>query len=236
MIRPTTSCLLIGATLPLLLALPANAALISFNSRLLFDAAAPGLPVETFESGLVASASVTTCNGPLSSAASSACFAAGALLPGITYSASPGSGMALLGSGFAGVGNASKVLGPNGFADALDVTFTAASAIGLDVFAGPVAGNVLISVYDPSNVLLNTFTIMSPVGGTFFGLVTDVGTIGRLRVTSVASTPGELVDNVAFSQAAVAEPTTVMLLGIGLGASAAMRRRRQVKRPAATGS
>ena len=56
---------------------PGYATTITFATRPAFNAAAPGLPIETFESGLVApGATVTTCTGPLSSAAGSACFAA----------------------------------------------------------------------------------------------------------------------------------------------------------------
>jgi hypothetical protein len=65
-------------------AVPAQAALITFSSRALFAAAAPGLPVETFESGLVAPGAVTVCSGPVSSASASACFPLGGLLPGVT--------------------------------------------------------------------------------------------------------------------------------------------------------
>jgi hypothetical protein len=99
-------------------AVPADATLITFSSPALFALAAPGLPVETFEAGFVSPGGVTGCGTvtPLSSAVSSTCFAAGALLPGVTYSAAGLGifGMVILGANYteiANVGNTSKVLG-----------------------------------------------------------------------------------------------------------------------------
>ena len=66
--------------------------------------------------------------------------------------------------------------------------------------------------------------------GTFFGVVSDSGLIGRLNVASLAASTGELVDNVAFGTPTVPEPASIILLGISLGAVLAARRRR-VSRP-----
>lgn len=218
--------LIFGAALLLSMASQAYAALITFNDRGLFNGAAPGLPVETFEAGLVSAGGVTTCNGPLSSATATPCFASGALLPGIEYSASLGPSIAILGAGV--VQNASKVLGPNLFSDTLNVTFASANAIGLDVLAGPVAGNVVVRVFSPGAQLLETFTVATPLGGTFFGIVSDTGPIGSLNIASLASIPGELIDNVAFgtTTSAVPEPASIVLLGLGVASVAARRRRR----------
>jgi hypothetical protein len=103
-------CLLVAL---LLLSVPAYADLVTFISLAAFTAAAPGLPVETFESGLVSSPGVTPCTGLLSGAAASACFPLGGLLPGVVYSSTPDPIMVVLGAGV--VGNPSKVLGPNPF-------------------------------------------------------------------------------------------------------------------------
>ena len=170
--------------------LPAHAALITFSSRAAFNSAAPGLATETFEA---APGGVTDCNGPLSSAAASACFPAGALLPGVSYNATPGifqPNMVVLGANFPGVRNLSKVVGPNFFIDTFNVTFAMADAAGFDVYPGPVAGDVLISAFSPADMLLGSFLIPAPVGGTFFGLINDAGLIGRINISSLSPVPG----------------------------------------------
>ena len=119
-------CLLAGF---LLLTVPAYADLVTFSSLAAFTAAAPGLPVETFESGLVATASITNCTGPLSGAAASACFPLGGLLPGVVYSSTPEPNVLGLLGGSGVVGNTTKVLGPAIFASTMNLTFTSASAV-----------------------------------------------------------------------------------------------------------
>ena len=97
------------------------------------------------------------------------------------------------------------------------------------MFAGPLAGNVLLSVFNPANVLLGSFTILAPLSGTFFGVLSDAGPLGRLNISSQTAQPGELVDNVAFGTASsnVPEPASVVLLSIGLSAGLAVRRGRR---------
>ena len=223
----TRRCLLALASLAFL-SLPAHADLITFSTRPAFNAAAPGLSVETFESG-TAPAPVLLCGGPLSSTMGGGCFPVGGLLPGVTYNAS-GSvqpNMVVLAAGL--VGNPSRVIGPNIFADTLNLTFANANAVGFDVFSGPLAGNVAISVFSPDDVLLGTFSVFAPIGGTFFGVISTTSNVGRININSLAPVPGELVDNVAFGAAApIPEPTTMLLLGTGLaGISAAVRKRRK---------
>jgi PEP-CTERM motif-containing protein len=221
------NAILMAVALFVVAAVPAHAIPITFTSRAAFNAAAPGLPLETFEAGLVSAGLVTVCNGPLSGATDSLCFPVGGLLSGVTYSASPGPSMAVLGANFLTVGNASIVLGPNAFSDTFNIAFSgSANAVGFDVFAGPGAGNVAISAFTPADVPLGAFTILAPVGGTFFGLISDSDAIGRLNIASLTSSPGELVDNLAFGTAAtVPEPVSMLLLGSGLVGICARRKR-----------
>jgi hypothetical protein len=142
--------------------------------------------------------------------------------------------MVVLGAGFPGTGNTSKVLGPNAFADTFNLTFANANAVGFDVFPGPAAGNVAISVFDTANTPLGVFTVAAPIGGTFFGVVNTTGGIGRINIASLSTTPGELIDNLAFGTAGstvpVPEPTTMLLLGTGLAwIGAAARKRRKAR-------
>jgi hypothetical protein len=221
---------------------PADGALITFDTRAAFNAAAPGLPVESFESRF-ASGGVLFCPGPLMRGQECPMTPEtvlpepplpSGLLAGITYSSETGL-LVLVGPGFPlgpdflTLGNTSNVLGPYSALDTLDLTLESASAIGLDVYPGVATGDVLISVFDSADALMGTFTVLASPGGTFFGVLSDNGLIGRINVGAPGEYPGGLVDDVAFG-VPVAEPATIFLLGAGLASlfkGTERRRRRQ---------
>jgi PEP-CTERM motif len=224
----------------LLLAVPASADLLTFSSRPAFDATAPGLPVETFEASLAPI--FVTCPSPVSSSAASACFPLGALLPGVVYSASGAANTQLnvLGPGFGGGlpgatnGNSSKIFGPNNSLATLDVTFSAGvSAVGFDAFPGPLAGNIAISLFSPSNDLFGTSLIPGNVGANFFGVVSTAGLIGRVNVAGQSAVPFEAIDNLAFGTATVPvpEPSSLLLSAGGLAIIVGLRWRHRRSHP-----
>ena len=214
---------------------PVHADLVTFDSLGAFTAAAPGLPVETFESGLVDPGGITPCPGPLSSAAASACFPAGGLLPGVVYSAVV-SGvltddpLSVMGAGFSPFGNPSKALGP--FAPdetTLNLAFTDVNAVGFDLqFFSLYFAN--ISVFSPNQVLLGTIALpFDFAGGTrFAGAVSTTDSIGSVHVQVRAAlgpggSPGrEIIDNVRFGK--VPEPSSMLLLVAGLALVFRLRR------------
>ena len=195
--------LLVTSTVLGVFACPADGALITFNTRTAFNAAAPGLPVETFESR--DAQGVLICPGPLMRGQECPMTPDtvlpeppfDGLLPGITYSSTSGI-LVLLGPDFLSYGNTSNVLGPYAAGDTMDLTLESASAIGFDVFPGIAPADILISVFDSLNAPIGTFTILASPGGTFFGVLSDSGLIGRINVDTLAEFQGGLVDDVAF--------------------------------------
>ena len=229
--------LLVTSTVLGVFAWPADGALITFDTRAAFNAGAPGLPVESFESRF-ASGGVLFCPGPLMKGQECPMTPEtvlpppplpSGLLAGITYS-SESSILVLVGRGFLirpdflSLGNSSNVLGPYSGLDTLDVTLESASAIGLDVFPGVATGDVVISVFDSANAPMGTFTVLASPGGTFFGVLSDSGLIGRINVGAPGEYPGGLVDDVAFG-VPIAEPATILLIGTGLAGLGRIRRR-----------
>ena len=232
--------LLVTSTALGVFAWPADGALITFNTRAAFNAAAPGLPVEDFESRDVVF--TLFCPGPLKKGQECP-MTPGTVVPppplpfgllaGITYSTESGM-LVLVGRDFEidfqPFGNTSNVLGPLGALDTLDLTLESASAIGFDVFPGVATSNVLISVFDSANAPMGTFTILASPGGTFFGLLSDSGLIGRVNVVTLGEYPGGLVDDVAFG-VPIPEPATILLIGSGLVGLSRIRRRRSLSEP-----
>ena len=223
---------LAATALILLSAAPADAALVTFSTRTTFDAAAPGLPTETFEDGNVSTVGIA-CAAPADASTNNACFSPGDILPGLQ----------VLSDGFfsstdsalhysTGIFSTTSALFANFFDDTLALEFDAGvEAVGFDAFTAKGFGPLSISVFGTSG-LLGTFALGAPTdkNGSFFGVVSSDALITRITLVSANFDVGpvEGVDNVSFGSAEVVapEPATLLLFATGM-LGAGVRRWRQ---------
>ena len=215
-------------------------AIIFYTSRPSFNAAVPGLPVESFGAANMFGQAYITHASPISSATNDAVFAAGSILPGISVTTlNPG----LVSTALEIQGGASgpKNVGTNWFQDTLILNFApVVSAVGEDVF-----GDVYPGPSFAGSVTEQVFNGTTPLGST--SINEAAGTIGFIGVTSTTANitsvhllfnPTADVDsdtfvaNVAFgpATAAVPEPSSFVALSalaaiLSIGRLASIRRR-----------
>jgi hypothetical protein len=221
----------------------AQAGLIFYTDRTTFNAANPGLPVETFEEANVASGSFVLVNSPINSTTSDAAFPSGISQPGLTISDLGGpstQGLAVLGAGTIQANPpTTKSVATSTFPAAVDLAFSpTVTAVGTDVSAAPGPNTPTaketfeVDVFGP-NGLLGQTTVSEDAGAiAFFGVSTtggDVISAITLHARSNANSTG--VDNIAFGAAgvppAVTEPATLALAGIGALCVAGYSRRKK---------
>ena len=169
--------------------IPNNAANLTFyTDRATFEAAAPDLTKETFDSGNVGPGGIVLCSDPTSAANSGGCFPAGSLQTGFSYGSSSGNGVVILGAG--GVGQPTTAIAANFFADSNIISFTNPDvfAVGFDVFG--FGGPFTVSVFSADG--LEGQTLVSPPG--FFGVISDT----LITSIDIASGGGEVLDNLCF--------------------------------------
>ena len=130
------SVLIASASL-LAFASAAQAATVTYATRVAFDAANPGVATETFEAANVADGYADNFTGPLNAATSNALFATGAVLPGFSMSTtladgSPGSNNIYVANNYGGVPG--KVVSSNYYAENILIDFsTTVTAFAIDL-------------------------------------------------------------------------------------------------------
>lgn len=176
----------------------------TYYDRALFNADAPGLPVEDWEEGHVTGPFVF-CNPPLNAMSNDACFLPGEILPGLEYRDVPlGGGGEDVGLGAAGLFSMpSKFVYTNFSVDTTNLIFTpTVTAIGVDISGNSVGASILLSAFDANDTLILTDTTsMGDIGSiAFWGVISSIP-IRRLNIDMGSA--GEFVDNVAFGGAVV---------------------------------
>lgn len=173
-----------------------------------FEAAAPGLPTETFAGNLIGANNVCSDFPPLDDTTNDACFAAGGVIPGFQLDIIPSGGSGqyvLLTAPFLGIGI--TAVGPNTFTEDTIVRFDPpVNAVGFDMVGDlitPVAAN--IDFYDAADQLLGSAVANGSINGTFFGATSDTP-IARIEMLEPMG-GGELFGNLTFGPVAPPVPT-----------------------------
>jgi PEP-CTERM motif len=192
----------------------ARADTVVFTNRAAFTAASTGLITINFE-GIAPTNSVAN-------------FSSGLTLQGVTFTGNDSGMISVVDSGFFAPlfqFNSGAVL--SGFAFIQATLPTGITAIGVDLMTTNPDGRSFDIVLSTGEV----FTVSTPFRPErgFFGITSDIP-ISSIRFTTAPGTVRgiPLADNFAFGQAqtsAVPEPGTLTLLGAGIAAITALRRR-----------
>jgi formylglycine-generating enzyme required for sulfatase activity len=209
-----------GAGLALLCYTPgrASADLTQFLSRAAFNAAFPGAPLEDFEEARVADGNTALMSNPLDSGTNNAIFSPGEIIDGLRITVGTSShgtkNLFLSSRGFATyVSHAISFQYPDTSTPQMTLDFYRqnARAFAFDLTSNPNGNTVTIAVFSGASNL-GQFSVPNVQGsGTFFGVTSDADIITRVTLTD-SNYFG--VDNVALA-AAVPEPSTLVLLGMG---------------------
>ena len=218
----------------LVLAAPAQAALIFFDNRADFELAS-GLSgiTEDFEEANVAVGGFAGTSNPLDATTNDGVFSPGDIAAGLSLSSSdPTNPLIVLGDGILGPSN--KI-----FAESFDVLNIISlnppvTAVGFDLLTSRGSATLDIALFDAVGGALGATSVTSvnDATATFFGVISDRGAIGSL--TFGVPGVGEIIDNITFGNAIaqLPEPASLALFGLSLlGLGVAIRRRDYLARP-----
>ncbi len=217
---------LFGATM-----IPGEAAVVTYTDRALFNAAAPGLPVETFDNNKVAVS--TQFTPPLDSDGDTGnvVFDPGDILTGIVITEIDGGGDSLqlwVSGGFAPFTTTSDIIGNSTLADGLRIDFTDANAVGFDAYLYGATTHPTVTFFNDTEELWSTGS--SAATSQFFGVVNTGGSITHV---TIEPNLGDMfggniiaIDNLAFG-IPIPEPGVLTLMTIGLAGCGCLGRRRR---------
>jgi hypothetical protein len=214
-----------GAVIALALAAPASASVTFYGNQAAFQAAAPGLPTETF-AGLAADlglgpSGAMGINNPVNST-----LYAG-MVPGATYSANTSNGgdVAVVGPNYVGSTLDGYGLFSNYFGGMVIDFAPGVGALSLDTYSLFGASNATINVFDAGGLIGSlSFAVPNNGPGAFFGVTSTTGITEITMSADGGQSPG--FTNVSFGNA-VPEPAAWALMIGGFGMAGASLRRRK---------
>lgn len=181
-----------------------------YTDREVFEADAPNLPTEDFESGSTAAMTVVECPDPLTLGNEGTCFPPDTLLPGFAVASSSGRSVVALGAGV--VGQPSTAVAANFFGDYTLVNFSSSDvyAVGFDLF-GTDPGPYEVVVNDSNG---GSDSIFADSG--FVGVVSDTPIT---RIDLLGGGFGEVIDNLSFGTPIPPMPCALEGLGAAVQAT-----------------
>jgi hypothetical protein len=187
-----------GSALALAAAPVAHATLVFYTDQASFEAAAPSLAHENFETANVGSGAVKTCSDPYGRATSDDCWQTGAVAPSLSISSLYGNGTTVVGPYFRQNNSVMTGINTSVPGNILRVSFpSATTAIGMYLIRQEAVGNVVVSAYGPAGPALITTAFSTAPTGTFLGIVSTGESLERLDL-SVLDSDAVYVDDVFF--------------------------------------
>lgn len=212
----------------------------STSDQAAFLAAHPALSTEGFEAAQLYNGQVYGFSGPLTSATNNGVFTTGSILSGLSIAQINSNGDAtVLALGAGTIPGSSKVVGLDSLSGTLELTFGQPQfAVGFNLLASVQAGVVSSDVFDvlvySASGLIDSFKVNVSGINTFLGIM-ETQSFNRIDITSDTSSTVVFVDNITFTPTpaaappttAVPEPSSLILVAVGLAAPLISLRKRR---------